>query len=106
LYSSKECETKKVCIGSLVTKDAPCFSGQAVMPNNQFKNVSLSDFKNKYLVVFFYPLDFTFVCPTEILSFNDAYSEFKKLDCEVVGVSVDSHFSHLAWIKESKKRED
>jgi peroxiredoxin (alkyl hydroperoxide reductase subunit C) len=97
---------------TLVTKQAPNFSADSVMPNKEFKKLSLNDFKNKYLVVFFYPLgkfinyfflDFTFVCPTELVAFNDYHSQFQKLDCEVVGVSVDSKFSHLAWIKQSKK---
>ena len=73
------------------------------MPNLEFKDISLSDYKGKYVVLFFYPLDFTFVCPTEIVAFHDAHSEFEKLNCEIIGVSVDSKFSHLDWIKQSKK---
>merc|ERR1719430_1743990 len=65
--------------------------------------MKLSDFKGKYLVFFFYPLDFTFVCPTEILAFNDRLGEFKKLGVEVVAASVDSHFTHLAWTQKSRK---
>jgi alkyl hydroperoxide reductase subunit AhpC len=88
---------------SLVRKDAPNFKAPAVMPNLEFGDISLSDYKGKYVLLFFYPLDFTFVCPTELISFHNAHSEFQKLECEVLGVSVDSKFSHLAWIKESKK---
>lgn len=78
-------------------KKAPDFKGTAVI-NKQFKEISLSDYKGKYLVLFFYPLDFTFVCPTEIIAFSDRINEFKKIGCEVVAASCDSHFSHLAWI--------
>ncbi len=80
-----------------VGQKAPDFKGTAVMGNNSMKEISLEDFKGKYVYLFFYPLDFTFVCPTEILAFNNAYDEFKKRDVELIGVSVDSHFSHLAW---------
>uniref|UniRef100_A0A1B6CUC8 thioredoxin-dependent peroxiredoxin n=1 Tax=Clastoptera arizonana TaxID=38151 RepID=A0A1B6CUC8_9HEMI len=81
---------------------APYFIGQAVV-NSDFKEIQLSDFKGKYLVVFFYPLDFTFVCPTEIIAFSDRIKEFKALDTEIIGVSCDSHFSHLAWINTPRK---
>jgi alkyl hydroperoxide reductase subunit AhpC len=81
----------------LVQKQAPNFKAQAVV-NGEFKEISLSDYKGKYVLLFFYPLDFTFVCPTEIIAFNDKLSEFKKRNTEVLGISVDSHFSHLAWI--------
>lgn len=75
---------------------APNFTGTAVV-NGEFKTVSLSDYKGKYLVLFFYPLDFTFVCPTEIIAFSDAAKQFKEIGCELVGCSIDSHFTHLAW---------
>jgi peroxiredoxin (alkyl hydroperoxide reductase subunit C) len=84
-------------MGVLVTKAAPEFTAQAVMPDGSFKEVNLSDYRGKYVVMFFYPLDFTFVCPTEIIAFSDAISQFKALDVQVLGVSIDSHFSHLAW---------
>jgi len=80
-----------------VQKPAPPFSADAVV-NGKFTTVSLNDYKGKYLVLFFYPLDFTFVCPTEIRAFSDRIAEFKKLKCEVVGVSIDSKYTHLAWI--------
>ena len=67
---------------------APQFSGTAVV-NGQFKDISLEDYRGKYLVLFFYPLDFTFVCPTEIIAFSDRVEEFKKLNCEVVACSTD-----------------
>jgi len=81
---------------AFVQKPAPHFEAQAV-ENGEFKTVKLSDYKGKYLVFFFYPLDFTFVCPTEIIAFSDRADEFKAMGCEVLACSVDSHFSHLAW---------
>lgn len=86
-----------------LTAPAPAFKGTAVV-NGEFKQVSLSDYKGKYLVLFFYPLDFTFVCPTEIISFSDRADEFRKIGCEVVACSTDSHFSHLAWINTPRKQ--
>lgn len=82
----------------LVTNEAPDFTATAVMPDNTFnEEFKLSGLRGKYVVLYFYPLDFTFVCPSEILAFNKALDEFKKRNCEVVGISIDSHFSHLAW---------
>ena len=88
---------------SLVQKPAPDFKGKAVIGKN-FKEISLADYKGKWLVFFFYPLDFTFVCPTEITAFSDAYDKFKALGAEVIGCSVDSHFSHLAWINTARSQ--
>ncbi|XP_015924045.1 peroxiredoxin-2 isoform X1 [Parasteatoda tepidariorum] len=85
-----------------LTKPAPDFQGVAVI-NGAFKDIKLSDYEGKYLVLFFYPLDFTFVCPTEIIAFSDRVEEFKKINCEVVACSTDSHFSHLAWINTPRK---
>ncbi len=79
-----------------VGQPAPHFKGDAVF-NGEFKEISLSDFKGKWLVFFFYPLDFTFVCPTEILAFNDQYEKFKTAGAEIVGCSVDSKHTHRAW---------
>ncbi|CAG2177808.1 unnamed protein product, partial [Oppiella nova] len=84
-------------MAAFVSRPAPAFKGTAVV-SQDFKSIQLSDFSGKYLVLFFYPLDFTFVCPTEIIAFSDRIQEFKALNTEVVAVSVDSHFSHLAWI--------
>ncbi|MBF0157950.1 MAG: peroxiredoxin [Magnetococcales bacterium] len=82
----------------LVTKPAPGFKATAVMPDNSFKDdFCLSDYKGKYVVLFFYPLDFTFVCPSEIIAFDHRLEEFSKRQTEVIGVSIDSHFTHLAW---------
>jgi alkyl hydroperoxide reductase subunit AhpC len=79
-----------------VQKAAPDFSATAVI-NGEFKPVKLADYRGKYVVLFFYPLDFTFVCPTEIIAFSDRINEFTERNCVVLGVSVDSHYSHLAW---------
>ncbi len=82
----------------LVTKPAPTFTAKAVMPDNSFKDdFKLEDYRGKYVVLFFWPLDFTFVCPTEILEHNHKLAEFGKRGVQVIGVSTDSHFSHLAW---------
>ena len=82
---------------SLVTKNAPDFTAKAVMPDNTFQEITLSDYRGKYVILFFYPLDFTFVCPTEIIAFDQKLDEFRKRNCEVIGVSVDSEYSHWAW---------
>ena len=88
----------------LVTQPAPDFKAQAVMPGGEFKEISLSDYKGKYVVLFFYPLDFTFVCPTEIIAFSDRAKEFEALGVQILGVSVDSHFSHLAWTQLGREK--
>jgi len=82
---------------SLVTKKAPDFTATAVMADNSFEEISLADYRGKYTILFFYPLDFTFVCPTEIIAFDKHLEEFKKLGCELIGASIDSQFSHWAW---------
>jgi alkyl hydroperoxide reductase subunit AhpC len=84
-------------IRPLVQQAAPEFKGVAVV-NKEFKEISLKDYKGKWLCLFFYPLDFTFVCPTEITAFSDRVEDFRKMGCEIVGASIDSQFSHLAWI--------
>ena len=81
----------------LVTQQAPDFKAQAVMPDGQFKEISLSDYKGQYVLLFFWPLDFTFVCPTEIIAFSERASDFADLGVQILGVSIDSHFTHLAW---------
>nr|ACG35092.1 2-cys peroxiredoxin BAS1 [Zea mays] len=87
----------------LVGNKAPDFEAEAVF-DQEFINVKLSDYiGKKYVVLFFYPLDFTFVCPTEITAFSDRYEEFEKLNTEVLGVSIDSVFSHLAWVQTDRK---
>lgn len=89
----QDCEVKKAQVGQVV----PEFGGQALMPDGSFKDIKLSDYKGKWVIMFFYPLDFTFVCPTEIRSFNENYKIFQELKAEVISVSTDSVFSHKAW---------
>jgi len=81
----------------LVTKAAPDFKTMAVMPDNSFKEISLSDYAGKKVALFFYPLDFTFVWPTELIAFDNRLNDFEKRNVQVLGCSVDSHFSHLKW---------
>ena len=81
-----------------VGQQAPDFTATAVV-DQEFKEITLSQYRGKYVVLFFYPLDFTFVCPTEITAFSDRYADFSSKNTEVLGVSVDSQFSHLAWIQ-------
>ncbi|TMW61843.1 hypothetical protein Poli38472_010906 [Pythium oligandrum] len=82
---------------------APDFTAEAVV-DGEFKTVSLKDYRGKYVVLFFYPLDFTFVCPTEIIAFSDKAEAFRAIGCEVIGASCDSKFSHLAWINTPRKK--
>ncbi|XP_043725155.1 2-Cys peroxiredoxin BAS1, chloroplastic [Telopea speciosissima] len=87
----------------LVGNQAPDFEAEAVF-DQEFIKVKLSEYiGKKYVILFFYPLDFTFVCPTEITAFSDRYSDFEKLNTEILGVSVDSVFSHLAWVQTDRK---
>ena len=81
----------------LVTKAAPTFKTMAVMPDNSFKEISLSDYSGKKIALFFYPLDFTFVWPTELIAFDNRLNDFEERNTQVLGCSVDSHFSHLKW---------
>ncbi len=89
-------------MGCLVQQSAPEFKAQAVLPDRSFKEVSLEDYRGQYVMLFFYPLDFTFVCPTEIIAFSDAASEFQKRNVQLLSCSVDSHFTHLAWRNTSR----
>ena len=82
---------------SLVQKQAPDFTANAVFPNGETKSTKLSDFKDKYVVLFFYPFDFTFVCPTEIISFSNHLADFEQRNVQVLGCSIDSHHTHRAW---------
>lgn len=81
----------------LVTKAAPNFKTTCVFPD-RFEEISLSDLQGKYVVLFFYPLDFTFVCPTELVSFQERLQDFQKLGVTLLGCSIDSHFTHRAWL--------
>lgn len=81
-----------------VGKQAPNFSAIAVY-DQEFKTIELSNYLGKYVILLFYPLDFTFVCPTELIAFSNFYTEIEKLNAEVLGISVDSEYSHLAWLQ-------
>ncbi len=85
-----------------VTSLAPQFEAEAVI-GSEIQKLKLSDYKGKWVVLFFYPLDFTFVCPTEIIEYDAKLEEFKKIGAEVIGVSVDSAFTHLAWKNTPRK---
>src|SRR5690606_9983221 len=85
----------------LVGNQAPFFKAEALV-NGEFKNISLDDYKGKWKVLFFYPLDFTFVCPTELVAYSEAADQFKALNCELIACSVDSAHSHLAWTKQPR----
>ncbi|XP_018496815.1 peroxiredoxin-2 isoform X1 [Galendromus occidentalis] len=85
-----------------LAQPAPDFQGTAVV-DGEFKTIKLSDYKGKYVILFFYPLDFTFVCPTEIIAFSEAAQKFRDINCELIACSTDSHFSHLAWINTPRK---
>ena len=87
---------------SLIRKPAPQFVANAWY-NSDFTKVDLSSYKGKYVLLFFYPLDFTFVCPTEIIAFNNKAKEFREIGCEVLACSVDSHFSHMEYTLKSRK---
>jgi peroxiredoxin (alkyl hydroperoxide reductase subunit C) len=94
LFKAKEEDFMSV----LITKEAPDFIAPAVMPDGTIEEAfKLSDLKGRYVVLFFYPLDFTFVCPTEIIAHDRRVEEFKQRQVEVVGVSIDSQFTHFAW---------
>jgi peroxiredoxin (alkyl hydroperoxide reductase subunit C) len=84
-------------MSSLVTKEAPDFTAKAVMPDSAIEELKLSSYRGRYVVLFFYPLDFTFVCPSEIIAFDKALKQFKDKNTEVIGVSVDSQYTHFAW---------
>ncbi len=86
-------------MGIRVSDSIPTLKAEALSPNGKFESLDLARYRGKWLVVFFYPLDFTFVCPTEIRGFNDHYEEFKRLGAEVVAVSTDSVYSHKAWVE-------
>lgn len=81
---------------------APEFKGTAVF-DGSFKEITLSEFKGKYLLLLFYPMDFTFLCPTELEKFSDRIREFREMNCEIVACSTDSHYNHLAWINTPRK---
>lgn len=91
-------------MGVLVGKKAPDFAATAVKGNEVIEHFRLSDHKGKYVLLFFYPLDFTFVCPTELHAFNEKLVDFEERDVQVIGISVDSQYSHFAWLNTPKAK--
>ena len=89
---------------AIVQNEAPDFKATTVMEDGSIKDVKLSDYRGKYVVLFFYPLDFTFVCPTEVIAMSDRIEEFEVRNAQVLGVSVDSQFSHVAWRNTPRKK--
>ncbi|MDZ4083462.1 MAG: peroxiredoxin [Bdellovibrionales bacterium] len=85
---------------AMIGQPAPLFSTTAVVDGGEFKKISLADFKGRWVVLFFYPLDFTFVCPTEITQFRDQLKSFTEAGAVVMGCSIDSEFAHKRWIKD------
>nr|YP_063623.1 thiol-specific antioxidant protein [Gracilaria tenuistipitata var. liui]AAT79698.1 thiol-specific antioxidant protein [Gracilaria tenuistipitata var. liui] len=99
-FYNRKCSIKMITNNNIlrVGQQAPNFSAIAVY-DQEFKKITLSDYLGKYVILLFYPLDFTFVCPTEITAFSDSYKEIQSLNTEVLGISVDSEYSHLAWLQ-------
>ena len=91
-------------MGVLVGKKAPLFNAKAVYEGKIVENFTLEDFRGKNVILFFYPLDFTFVCPTELHAFQEKLEEFEKRNTQVIGCSVDSPFTHLAWLNTPKSK--
>lgn len=91
-------------MGVLVGKKAPSFKAKGVQGTKMLDEISLESFRGKYVILFFYPLDFTFVCPTELHAFQERLDEFNKRNCEVLGCSVDSCYSHYAWLQTPKAK--
>ena len=96
-----------LCCGAAATTTACCVvwcKATVVKPNLEIGEIKLSQFRGKYVCLFFYPLDFTFVCPTEIIDFSDHAADFEKENCVLIGASVDSEFTHLAWMETDRKK--
>jgi len=84
-------------VSVLVGREAPAFTAMAVMPGDTFEEIALDEFRGRYVALVFYPLDFSIVCPTEILAIDHRVEQFRERDCEVMGISIDSHYVHRAW---------
>ncbi|KAK7956581.1 Peroxiredoxin-1 [Apiospora hydei] len=89
---------------AFVQRPAPAFKAMTVFANGEFKEISLDQYLGQWVVLLFYPMDFTFVCPTEIIQYNDALSRFREINTQVLALSTDSHFSHLAWQQQPRKQ--
>lgn len=95
---ASDLEIERFSKTTMIQQQAPSFTVEAVMPDKEIKEISLSDYLGKWVVIFFYPLDFTFVCPTEIIAYGDRQAEFDAINTQVIAASCDSKFSHLAWV--------
>src|ERR1700761_2285884 len=91
-------------MGVLVGKSAPNFKAKAVAEGKDIIELAMKDMRGKYVIFFFYPLDFTFVCPTELHAFQERLEEFEKRQAQVIGCSVDSYYSHLAWLNTPRSK--
>lgn len=89
---------------AFVQRPAPDFTATTLYPGGEFRDISLSEFKGQWVVLLFYPMDFTFVCPTEIIQYNNALERFRAINTTILGVSTDSHFTHLAWVEKPRKQ--
>ena len=87
----------------MIGQQAPLFTTKAVIDGGEFKEIGLSDYKGRWVVLFFYPADFTFVCPTELTQFRDRLQDFRNLGCDVLGCSVDSEHAHRRWLRDDLK---
>ncbi|VUC34027.1 unnamed protein product [Clonostachys rosea] len=98
-------EAKPATMSSaFVQRPAPAFKATTVFTAGEFKDISLSDYLGQWVVLLFYPMDFTFVCPTEIIQYNDALARFRAINTSVLAISTDSHFSHFAWQQQPRKQ--
>lgn len=98
-----DCANSEFYVTPQVGQKAPVFENLQSYHGGEYHRVSLSDYKDKWLVLFFYPRDFTFICPTEIAAFGNLYEEFKKVNCEVLGASTDSEYVHKAWYETDER---
>ncbi|KEZ43947.1 Peroxiredoxin-1 [Scedosporium apiospermum] len=89
---------------AFIQRPAPAFKAMTVFAGGEFKEISLSDYLGQWVVLLFYPMDFTFVCPTEIIQYNDALPRFRDINTTVLAVSTDSHYSHLAWQTQPRRQ--
>ncbi|EDR27405.1 hypothetical protein, conserved, partial [Entamoeba dispar SAW760] len=87
-----------------IGKEAPEFKAQAYCPCGSIKEIDINEYKGKYVVLLFYPLDWTFVCPTEMIGYSEVAGQLKEINCEVIGVSVDSVYCHQAWCEADKSK--
>ncbi|KAK3106163.1 hypothetical protein FSP39_014022 [Pinctada imbricata] len=103
LHTENDAEEENVSLDSLMDKPAPYFRGEAII-HEDFEDVSLDQYAGKYLVLLFYPMDFSYICPSDIIAFSSRLDDFQACNCEIVAVSTDSSHSHLHWTQTPRKR--